>query len=77
MKRGKIFPYIGKADYTPVLLSQTIRLYDEKIIPVDVALLTVSPPDQQGYCSLGVSVEMSSAAARNSNIIIGIGLFTK
>uniref|UniRef100_A0A914E0P5 Acetyl-CoA hydrolase n=1 Tax=Acrobeloides nanus TaxID=290746 RepID=A0A914E0P5_9BILA len=60
----------GKADYTPVLLSQTIRLYDEKIIPVDVALLTVSPPDQQGYCSLGVSVEMSSAAARNSNIII-------
>uniref|UniRef100_A0A183BZL6 Acetyl-CoA hydrolase n=1 Tax=Globodera pallida TaxID=36090 RepID=A0A183BZL6_GLOPA len=60
----------GKADYLPVFLSQSARLYDEKALPVDTALLNVSPPDQHGYCSLGINVDMSSAAARNAKRII-------
>lgn len=60
----------GKADYLPIFLSESARLYDEKAIPVDTAFLNVSPPDQHGYCSLGVNIDMSSAGARNAKRII-------
>lgn len=60
----------GKADYIPLLLSESGRIYDEKMFPVDTALLNLSPPDKHGYCSLGVNVDMSSAAARNATKII-------
>ncbi|KAI1720556.1 4-hydroxybutyrate coenzyme A transferase [Ditylenchus destructor] len=60
----------GKADYLPVFLSESARIYDEKALKVDVAFLNVSPPDKHGYCSLGVSVDMSSGAARNAESII-------
>ncbi|TKR69277.1 hypothetical protein L596_021457 [Steinernema carpocapsae] len=62
----------GTADFLPVFLYDTVRLYDEKIIPVDVAFLTVSPPDAHGYCSMGVSADCSSAGARNAKKIIAI-----
>ncbi|KAK0409531.1 hypothetical protein QR680_004602 [Steinernema hermaphroditum] len=62
----------GIADYIPVFLSESIRLYDEKALPLDVAFITVSPPDAHGYCSLGVNVDCSSAAARNAKKIIAI-----
>ncbi|KAH7722407.1 Acetyl-CoA hydrolase/transferase C-terminal domain containing protein [Aphelenchoides avenae] len=61
----------GKADYMPTFLSESARLYDDKVIPVDVALLNVSPPDEHGYCSLGINVDMSSAGARNAKVLIG------
>ncbi|KAI6186769.1 Acetyl-CoA deacylase [Aphelenchoides besseyi] len=60
----------GKADYIPIFLNETSRLYDEKQLPVDVAFLNLSPPDSHGLCSLGVSVDMSSAAARNAKVIV-------
>jgi acyl-CoA hydrolase len=49
----------GEADYLPIFLSESARLYDEKAMRVDTALLNVSPPDAHGYCSLGVNVDMS------------------
>jgi acyl-CoA hydrolase len=61
----------GNADYLPSFLSESSRLYDDKVLPVDVALLNVSPPDQHGYCSLGINCDMSSAGARNARKLIG------
>ncbi|KAF7633248.1 AcetylCoA_hyd_C domain-containing protein [Meloidogyne graminicola] len=60
----------GFADYIPLFLSDTARLFDEKAIPVDTALLNLSPPDKHGYCSLGINVDLSSPAARNAKKII-------
>jgi acyl-CoA hydrolase len=50
----------GRADYIPMFLSQTGRLYDDKRIKVDVAFMNLSPPDEHGFCSLGVSVDSRS-----------------
>jgi acyl-CoA hydrolase len=61
----------GRADYLPVMLNDSSRLYDERALSVDVALMNLSPPDEHGYCSMGISVDMSSAAARNAKKIIG------
>jgi acyl-CoA hydrolase len=47
----------GKADYITTFLNETGRLYDDKKLPVDVAFMNLSPPDQHGYCTLGVSVD--------------------
>ena len=52
----------GTADYIPVFLSEVPSLFRNDILPLDVALLHVSPPDKHGYCSLGVSVDASKAA---------------
>ena len=46
----------GRADFTPVLLSEFPLLFKNKVLPVDVALIHVSPPDEHGFCSLGVEV---------------------
>lgn len=70
--RFTIVARLGKADYVPLFLSESARLYDDKVVPVDVALLNVSPPDEHGYCSLGVNVDMSSAGARNAKVLIGM-----
>uniref|UniRef100_A0A7E5A151 Acetyl-CoA hydrolase n=1 Tax=Panagrellus redivivus TaxID=6233 RepID=A0A7E5A151_PANRE len=61
----------GKADYTPIFLQDTIKVLDDKVKPVDVSLVTVSPPDSHGYCSIGVNVDMASAACRNAKYVIG------
>jgi hypothetical protein len=47
----------GRADYLPVFLSEVPRLLRAGILPLDVALVQVSPPDRHGFCSLGVSVD--------------------
>ena len=60
----------GRADYVPIFLSEVPTLFHKKIIPIDVAFLQVSPPDKHGYCSLGTSVDVSMAAAKNARYII-------
>ncbi len=57
-------------DYVPIFLSEIPRLFDQKILPLDVALIQVSPPDQHGYCTLGTSVDAALSALRNAPIII-------
>jgi len=60
----------GNGSYTPVFLSEVPRLFRKKVIPIDVALIQVSPPDKHGYCSLGVSVEASLAAVESARHVI-------
>ncbi len=60
----------GLADYTPIFLSQVPSLLRRKIIPIDVALIQVSPPDDHGFVSLGISVDIVKAAVENARIVI-------
>lgn len=60
----------GRADYLPVFLSEIPAMFRTGALPVDVALLNVSPPDAHGFCSLGVSVDVSMAAARAAKTVI-------
>ncbi|MFB0521411.1 MAG: GNAT family N-acetyltransferase [Desulfatiglandales bacterium] len=60
----------GLADYTPVFLSQVPRLFHRNLVPVDVALIQTSPPDHHGFMSLGISVDITKAAAENASLII-------
>ena len=61
----------GQADYTPVFLSEIPALFAPGgALPLDVALIQVSPPDGHGYCSLGVSVDCAIAAARGARTVI-------
>jgi acyl-CoA hydrolase len=57
-------------DYVPVFLSQIPQLFRKNILPIDVALIQVSPPDTHGYCSLGVSVDIAKAAVDTAKIIV-------
>ena len=59
-------------DYVPVFLSETPRLFSEGILPVDVAMLHVSPPDIHGYCTLGPSVDAALAATKAAKKIIAL-----
>lgn len=60
----------GKIDYIPSYLSQIPKLFSSKRIGLDVALIQVSPPDQFGYCSLGVSVDITRSGTENAEIVI-------
>jgi acyl-CoA hydrolase/ribosomal protein S18 acetylase RimI-like enzyme len=60
----------GLADYTPIFLSQVPDLLKRKVVPVDVALIQTSLPDAHGYMSLGVSVDITKAAADNARIVV-------
>jgi len=60
----------GRADFTPVLLSEFPLLFKKKLLPVDVALIHVSPPDEHGFCSLGIEVGLTKSAAESARIII-------
>ncbi len=57
-------------DYVPVFLSEIPRLFDEGVLPIDVALVHVSPPDRHGLCSLGVSVDVARSAVRCARTLI-------
>ena len=57
-------------DYVPVFLSQIPSLFRKEILPIDVALIQVSPPDAHGYCSLGTSVDIAIAAVEKANYVI-------
>ncbi|HEY7912644.1 MAG TPA: acetyl-CoA hydrolase/transferase C-terminal domain-containing protein [Blastocatellia bacterium] len=60
----------GEADYVPVFLSEVPSLFRKKILPLDVALIQVSPPDSHGFCSLGISVDASRAAVEMAPTVI-------
>ncbi len=60
----------GRADYTPVFFSEIPRLFRDNILPVDVALIQLSPPDDNGYLSFGVSVDYTMQATKSSKIVI-------
>jgi acyl-CoA hydrolase len=56
----------GRGDYIPVFLSEVPNLFRKNILPIDVAIVQVSPPDKHGYCSLGVSVDVAAAAVKSA-----------
>jgi len=60
----------GIGDYTPILLSEIPREFETGRIPIDVALIGVTPPDVNGLCSLGVSVDIVKSAAANARYVI-------
>jgi 4-hydroxybutyrate CoA-transferase len=69
---SNVRPYMDfdRVDYIPCFLSEMPSLFKNKVIPLDVALIQVSPPDSHGYCSLGTSVDVVKAAIANSKIVI-------
>lgn len=60
----------GIADFTPVFFHEVPKLFHEKILPVDVALIMVTPPDEHGFCSYGVSVDYTKPAAEEAKVVI-------
>jgi len=60
----------GRADYVPIFLSEVPSLFRKDILPLDVALIQVSPPDKHGYCSLGVSIDVSRAAVQKARYVL-------
>ncbi len=60
----------GNADYVPVFLSEIPELFKQNILPIDVAIVHVSLPDEHGYCSLGVSVDIARSAVNNARLLI-------
>jgi acyl-CoA hydrolase len=60
----------GRAEFIPVFLSDIPRLFDQGIIPLDVALINVSLPDEHGFCSLGTSVDTVITAIRNAKFVL-------
>ncbi len=60
----------GHADYIPVFLSEVPALFRKGVLPLDVAMLNVSPPDQHGFCTLGISIDVARAAFETAKCVI-------
>jgi len=60
----------GRGDYTPIFLSDVPRLFRSGQLPLDAALIQVTPPDERGMCSLGISVDIVKSAAENAGLVI-------
>ncbi|HNT24860.1 MAG TPA: acetyl-CoA hydrolase/transferase C-terminal domain-containing protein [Anaerolineales bacterium] len=60
----------GRADYTPVMLSEFPLVFKNKVLPVDVALVHLSPPDEHGFCSYGIETGLVKSPAESAKIII-------
>jgi acyl-CoA hydrolase/N-acetylglutamate synthase-like GNAT family acetyltransferase len=60
----------GRADYTPIFLSEIPRLLRSGRLPIDIALVQLSVPDEHGYCSFGISVDITKPACDAAEIII-------
>lgn len=60
----------GRADFTPVFLSEIPALFRDGSLPIDVALISVSPPDEHGFCSFGVEVGTTKPAAESARVIV-------
>ncbi len=59
-------------DYVPIFLSQIPQLFRRGILPIDVAMIQVSPPDKHGFCTLGTSVDITRAAVDCARHIIAL-----
>ncbi|MBI4718018.1 MAG: GNAT family N-acetyltransferase [Planctomycetes bacterium] len=60
----------GRADYTPIFLSEIPALFRGGRVVIDTALICVSPPDEHGYCSYGVSTDIVKAAAESARVVV-------
>lgn len=60
----------GRADYTPIFLSEIPLLMERGSMPIDVALVTVSPPDESAYVSLGISVDITKTAVETAQYVV-------
>ena len=60
----------GRADYTPIFLGEIPKLFETGRVPIDVALIQVSPPDRHGYCSYGVSTDVVKPATEAAGLVI-------
>jgi len=60
----------GRADYTPIYLSEIEELFESGAMPIDVALISVSPPDSHGFCSFGVGVDTTLTAAKCARFVV-------
>ena len=60
----------GSGGYTPIFLSDIPRLFNSGRLPLDAALIQVTPPDEQGMCSLGISVDIVKSASENASLVI-------
>jgi 4-hydroxybutyrate CoA-transferase len=60
----------GRADYTPCFFYEIPRLFTDGCLPVDVAFIQVSLPDERGYCSFGISVDYTQPAAQAAKLVI-------
>ena len=60
----------GRADYTPIYLSEIEALFENGAMPIDVALIEVSPPDSHGFCSFGVGVDTTLTAAKCARYVV-------
>ena len=59
-----------RGSYIPIFLSEIPYLFKHDVIPIDVALISVSPPDKHGYCSLGPSVDITLSAVKKAKTVI-------
>jgi acetyl-CoA hydrolase len=62
----------GRADFVPIHLSEIPRLIGSPELPVDTALIHISPPDEHGFCSYGVGVECTKAAAERARNVVAL-----
>ena len=60
----------GRADFTPVLLSEFTLLFKNQVLPLDVAFVHLSPPDDHGFCSYGIETGLTKSPAESADIII-------
>jgi acyl-CoA hydrolase len=60
----------GHAEYIPVFLSEVPNLFRKNVLPLDVAMLNVSPPDKHGFCTLGVSIDVARAAFETAKCVV-------
>lgn len=60
----------GLADYTPIFASDIPDLFKRRLVPVDVALVQVSPPDNHGFMSMGISIDITKTAVENASLVI-------
>lgn len=60
----------GRADFIPIFLSEIPMMFRRGVMPLDGAIIMVSPPDKNGYCSLGVSVDIAQSAVQTARYVI-------
>jgi 4-hydroxybutyrate CoA-transferase len=62
----------GRSDYIPVFLSEVPLLFSRGLVPIDVSLIQVSPPDEHGFCSYGIGVDIAKPATECAKIVVAL-----